>query len=90
MLRRVHVVVTGQVQAVGFRYYTYTMAAQLGVNGYVRNRYDGSVEIEAEAPEEQMTRFLSYVKHGPTYGRVDQMTVKELSDGKPFRRFNIY
>ena len=46
-LVRKHIVVTGLVQGVGFRYFTVTQARRLGVQGWVRNCRDGSVELEA-------------------------------------------
>ena len=42
---------TGRVQGVGFRYFTYRSAQRLGVTGWVRNREDGDVEVHAEATE---------------------------------------
>ena len=47
--RTVRVRVTGTVQGVGFRYYTRREAAGLGLDGYVRNTADGSVEAVASA-----------------------------------------
>lgn len=41
---RVHAVVAGLVQGVGFRYFTVMTAGKLGLGGWVRNCYDGSVE----------------------------------------------
>ncbi len=49
--------VTGRVQGVGFRYYAQKKALELGVNGYVRNRPDGSVYIEAEG---MIELYISY------------------------------
>lgn len=49
-LVRKHIVVTGLVQGVGFRYFTVTQARRLGVQGWVRNCRDGSVEQLAIGP----------------------------------------
>ena len=43
---RKHIYFYGRVQGVGFRYYAVQKAGQLGLAGWVRNRYDGSVEME--------------------------------------------
>jgi len=48
MQARVHLVVHGLVQGVGFRWFVARRADGLGLSGYVRNLYDGSVEAEAE------------------------------------------
>ena len=42
---RKHIYFYGRVQGVGFRYYAVQKAGQLGLAGWVRNRYDGSVEM---------------------------------------------
>ncbi len=69
--------VTGRVQGVFFRVRTKEAAEQLGVNGIVRNESDGSVYIEAEADEQQLQQFLSWVKQGPSHARVDDVAVTE-------------
>ena len=53
--QRLHAGVTGRVQGVVFRYYVVTEAAGLGLNGWVRNRRDGSVEVMAEGTKEKLT-----------------------------------
>lgn len=55
---RVHAVYSGRVQGVGFRYTTQSIARQIGVSGWVKNRSDGSVEILAEGADETLRRFL--------------------------------
>ncbi len=69
--------VRGKVQGVGFRFYTQKTARELGVKGYVKNLRDGSVQIEAEAEAEAMDVFLSWVKRGPEWARVDEMNTQE-------------
>jgi len=46
--RRLKAEIVGDVQGVGFRYFAQSQARRLGLDGYVRNRYDGAVEVEAE------------------------------------------
>lgn len=75
--------VKGKVQGVGFRFYTQKTAREMGVIGYVKNLRDGSVQIEAEAEKEVMEVFLSWVKRGPEWARVDDMTIQE----KPLEGF---
>jgi hypothetical protein len=47
-MHRLHAVVHGRVQGVGFRYFVMREARALGLSGWVRNQADGSVEVEAE------------------------------------------
>ena len=71
--KRIHAIVTGRVQGVGFRFFTQRAAAKSGVKGWVRNRGDGSVEIEAQAGETVLERFLSDIHAGPPLARVHDM-----------------
>lgn len=56
-----HVYYSGQVQGVGFRYTAQRLAGGFDVTGYVRNLADGTVELVAEGPPEQVDAFLSAV-----------------------------
>ena len=49
-MTRLHVHLKGRVQGVGFRYFVQRTASRLEVYGWVRNRWDGSVEVLAEGP----------------------------------------
>lgn len=89
MTKRLKIWVYGQVQGVGFRYHTYTMASQLGILGWCRNLSDGSVEIVAEAGEDRLDQFLAYVKEGPMFARVDTVKVRDLAEDERLHRFKI-
>ena len=67
--------VTGRVQGVGFRHYTYTTARQLGVSGWVRNEPDGSVRLEAEGDRPELEDLLEAVKSGPRSAEVAAVDV---------------
>ena len=47
-LVRKHIIFKGRVQGVGFRYFCYTEANKMNLTGYVRNLYDGNVEMEVQ------------------------------------------
>ena len=68
--RRLHAVVRGLVQGVGFRATTFDEARRLGLAGWVRNRVDGTVETLAEGPEPKLNLFLAYLRRGPLGARV--------------------
>ncbi len=69
----------GRVQGVGFRYYILQKAHKLHIKGFVRNEPDGTVYIEAEAPDEKtMNIFIEYLKQGPALARVDKYQVNDL------------
>jgi len=68
--RRLHAVVRGLVQGVGFRATTFDEARRLGLAGWVRNRVDGTVEVLAEGAEPKLSLFLAYLRRGPLGARV--------------------
>jgi len=62
MNKRLHVVFTGHVQGVGFRFTARSMAKQLGVKGWVRNCPDGSVETLVDGEEAALAELLAYLE----------------------------
>jgi acylphosphatase len=73
---RVHILVKGRVQAVGFRAHVEYHALQIGVLGWVRNVGKDSVEAVAEGKRSQIEWFVDIVKKGPTLARVDNAEVE--------------
>ena len=72
-----HVVVTGDVQGVGYRYTMRMIAADAGVSGWARNRHDGSVEAEVEGTDDRVAEVLAWMAHGPRWARVRAIQVTE-------------
>ncbi len=70
---RIHVSVYGRVQAVGFRYFTFQLAHQYELTGWVRNLDDGSVEIESQGDSETIEKFLTDLRAGNGYSRVNDI-----------------
>jgi len=65
--------VSGRVQGVGFRFFAERTAASLGVGGYVRNLYDGRVEVYAVGSAEQLDALKSALRRGPRMSAVDRV-----------------
>ena len=72
---RVHAVVTGRVQGVGFRAFTEYHATQKKLYGWVRNCRDGTVEVEAEGPRPVLEAFLQVLEQGPPLSSVTKIIV---------------
>jgi acylphosphatase len=70
-LERLHGVVRGDVQGVGFRYFLVREAQRLGLRGWVRNRDDGTVEFIAEGSRSDLERLKQAAEQGPQMARVD-------------------
>lgn len=77
----------GRVQQVGFRYYVYRLAGELGVKGFVKNMPDGSVLIEAECDSHTLDVFVEHCKKGSPQSKVNdcKSTPIEVKDYKDFR-----
>lgn len=67
---RLHAVVRGRVQGVGFRATTLDEARRRSLAGWVRNRVDGDVEVWAEGPRATLEDFLSFLHQGPRMAHV--------------------
>lgn len=67
---RLHAVVRGRVQGVGFRASVLERATRLGVAGWVRNRHDGTVEVAAEGTRKQLDELLAFLEVGPSLSHV--------------------
>ena len=72
---RLSVKVSGMVQGVGFRWHTHRAAEKLRLSGWVRNLRDGSVEIQAEGDRATLEQFLEWVRRGPAFSRVENVSV---------------
>ena len=74
-MKRVRVVVSGDVQGVGYRYTMRMVAREVGVTGWVRNRRDGSVEAEVEGSDAQVDEVLAWMAEGPPGSQVQSARV---------------
>ncbi|HKB32810.1 MAG TPA: acylphosphatase [Candidatus Dormibacteraeota bacterium] len=72
-MERLHGVVHGGVQGVGFRYFLMAEARRLGLKGWVRNRDDGTVEFVAEGTKPHLERLKQAAGHGPRMARVERV-----------------
>ena len=78
--RTVRLRVTGRVQGVGYRIWTTRAAARLGLRGWVRNRRDGSVEIQATGAPEAVAALVEACWEGPRAGKVSAVSATEAED----------
>ena len=74
---RKHIIFYGRVQGVGFRYYAVQKANQLGLTGWVKNLYDGSVEMEVEGQEELIYQLIIFLQNR-TYIWIERIDAKKI------------
>jgi acylphosphatase len=76
---RRHVIVTGRVQGVGFRFHTADEANRLGIAGWVRNLPDSSVEAEFEGSASAVESMLAWVRVGPPSAEVTGVDIDDVA-----------
>jgi len=72
-------VITGRVQGVGFRMYMERTARELGINGWVRNRRDGSVEAVVSGAPDAVDKIVEWSRRGPRAAVVANVQVSDAS-----------
>jgi acylphosphatase len=88
-----HVVIHGRVQGVGFRAFVEDTAERLGLEGWVRNRRDGTVEALFVASEELVAQAIEACRRGPSAAHVTKLDVADaaglLDDLRQRERFAV-
>jgi acylphosphatase len=79
--------VHGNVQGVGFRWWTRCRALELGLTGYAGNQADGRVLVVAEGPRESGEKLLQKLRGGETPGHVDNVVADWSQSTSQFRGF---
>ena len=72
--------ITGRVQGVWFRGWTIDQARELGLDGWVRNRRDGSVEMVVAGEEEAVREMIELCHGGPPAARVERIELEESAE----------
>jgi acylphosphatase len=89
-LVRLHARVEGHVQGVGFRYFVLNLANELGLMGWVRNTYNGDVEVTAEGSRGHLEILLEDLRQGPPSAYVIDVNYEWMeSDGEKFQGFIV-
>ena len=82
-----HIVITGEVQGVGFRYWLYKAAVQKKINGWVKNKISGEVEALLIGNEMEINNLIEICKKGPPSSKVTKIEVQNYQNehfGKSF------
>jgi acylphosphatase len=86
MKKCVMIIIEGKVQGVGFRYSALKKAHELGVNGFVKNREDGSVYLEIEGESELIEQFTNWCRRGPAWAMVEKVDCQVI----PYANFTSF
>ena len=88
-MERLHAIVRGDVQGVGFRYFVQRKAQQLGLRGWVRNNDDGTVELVAEGGRRELEQLKRALEEGPRLARVDRVETRWSEAAGGLDRFDL-
>ncbi len=86
---RLHAVVEGRVQGVGFRYFVLETVETLQVTGWVRNRWDDTVEVLADGPRPDLEKLLQALERGPRAAYVSKVQQEWLPATGEFSSFMV-
>jgi acylphosphatase len=89
-----HVVMRGRVQGVGYRAFVEHEALRLGLEGWVRNRRDGTVEAVLSGADDVIAAMIDACRRGPPAARVEAVDAEEgdmklLEQRRPGERFSV-
>ena len=85
----ISLIVKGKVQGVSFRWFTVRAGRELGLNGYAKNRADGTVEVQAVGRKVDCDSLIDQVKQGPAMSQVDDVKISWLDYTEKFVDFEI-
>jgi acylphosphatase len=88
-MKRVRLIIFGDVQAVGFRFSAIEVARDLGLTGWVRNNPNGTVEIVAEASRDWLENFITWAKKGPPLAKVTDVEIDWEQATGEFSEFTV-
>jgi acylphosphatase len=89
MKERFHASIGGHVQGVGFRAFVQEKAIELGLVGWVRNRWDGTVEVVAEGERSPLEQFLGWLRKGPRSSYVSDLHFEWQAAIDEYRDFRV-
>lgn len=86
-----HIKVSGRVQGVGFRYFTYKKAQEYNITGWVKNCSDGSVEALIAGDEPDVDKMVKAIRNGPPMANVSRITeLDSEAESRDFKSFQIH
>ncbi|MBL7075358.1 acylphosphatase [candidate division KSB1 bacterium] len=85
----VKIIVKGMVQGIGYRFFVLRAARNLNLNGYVKNLWNGNVEVVAEGDRGAVEELIQILKVGPRMASVRNLTVQWVEPQGKFTSFRI-
>lgn len=90
MIKQIKIQVSGRVQGVGFRFFTYQQAKKLNLLGYVKNLDNGDVEIIALGESMKIDSLIHWLNSGgPTSAKISNIKIIQLAPQNDLTSFNV-
>jgi acylphosphatase len=89
IMKRIHFLIGGIVQGVGFRYYVINHARRLKVKGFVKNLDDGRVEVVAEGDSRRLEELEKLLRKGPYGSKVEDVKIFTEQYKNEFKDFDV-
>ena len=84
-----HIIITGKVQNVGYRYWLYKEAIEKNISGWVRNKISGEVEALVIGNDMDINNLIKLCKKGPSLSKVTKIKVQNYQKEFLKKSFNI-
>ena len=88
-MKKVHIIISGKVQGVGFRYWLYQNSNERNVYGWVKNKFNGDVEAVLIGDYKNVDEILKLCKKGPLSSQVTYVKIQNYEQEYPKKSFNI-
>ena len=90
MIKKKHLIISGKVQGVGFRYWMQNLAINNNIGGWVKNRSLGDVEALIIGQEKEVQKLIKQCKIGPSSARIQNIQINDYNQNYSEKGFNIF
>ena len=90
MIIKKHLVISGKVQGVGFRYWIQNLAINNNISGWVKNRSSGDVEALIIGQEKEVQKLIKQCKIGPSSATIQNIQINDYNQDCVEKGFNIF
>ncbi|SER84714.1 acylphosphatase [Salipaludibacillus aurantiacus] len=88
-MKRFHIIAEGRVQGVGFRYQAQLNAQERNLTGWVKNKLDGTVEMEVQGNEDEIESFMSSLKNLRFPVKIENLQTEEIETAENEKEFSV-
>ena len=83
------IIVQGRVQGVGYRWFSMQIAQQLEIKGYVKNLFNGDVEVFAQGDDASVQQFIDQLRKGPSFSNVNNLNIYDADFDYSLNQFKV-